>query len=100
LHQRAGRNSDINKPREHHYSFAHQKLPELTFKFRDSFLSLLRKSGNGYLKGVWYRLGATLPRDKRLAMDGLTLTFIEDERFCGVVIKLPVALQLWSRPGC
>ena len=82
----------MNDPRQHHYSFAHKRLPELVFKFRDSFLSLLRKNGDGYLKDIWYQLGSTLARDAQLTADGLTLTFFEDKCYCGAVITLPKAL--------
>ena len=83
----------MNDPRQHHYVFAHERLPELVFKFRDSFLSLLRKNGDGYLKGIWYQLGSTLAKDEQLIADGLTLTFFEDKCYCGAVITLPKALH-------
>ena len=67
----------MNDPRQHHYSFAHERLPELVFKFRGSFLSVLRKNGDGYLKGVWYQLGSTLAKEERLVTDGLTLNFLK-----------------------
>jgi hypothetical protein len=81
----------MNMPRQHHHSFAHQRLPELAFKFRGSFLSLLREKGDGYLKGIWYQLGSSLPKDERLPVDGLALSFVEDKCYCGVVITLPKA---------
>lgn len=83
----------MNDPRQHHYMFAHERLPELVFKFRDSFLSLLRKNGDGYLKGIWYQLGSTLVRDEKLTADGLTLTFFEDKCYCGAVVTLPKTLH-------
>lgn len=55
----------MDKPRIHHYDFAHQHLPELEFRFNDSFLSLLKETGaglavhnqkkNGYLQMVCHR---------------------------------------------
>ena len=82
----------MNNPRQHHYNFAHKRLPELVFKFRDSFLSLLKKNGDGYLKDIWYQLGSTLAREEQLTADGLTLTFFEDKCYFGAVITLPKAL--------
>jgi len=81
----------MNMPRPHHHSFAHQRLPGLAFRFRDSFLSLLREKGEGYLKDIWYQLGSTLPKDERLPADGLALSFVEGKCYCGVIITLPKA---------
>ena len=83
----------MSSPRKHHYSFAHQYLPELVFKSRDSILPLLREGGENYLLNIWYQLGSTLEANERLAADGLALAFVENECYCGVIIALPKALQ-------
>jgi len=82
----------MNEPRSHHYQFAHNRLPELAFRFESSFLSLLGNNGEGFLQGVWYELGRTLPAGERLKADGLGLGAFETPQFCGVVITLPKAL--------
>lgn len=82
----------MNEPRPHHYGFAHRYLPMLAFKFKASFLSFIKKGGESYLRGVWNQFGNTFTKEERLAADGLSLTFFEEERFCGAVITLPVAL--------
>ena len=83
----------MNNPRQHHNNFAHKRLPELVFRFRDSFLSLLKENGDGYLKDSWYQLGSNLAREERLNAEGLTLTFFEDKCYCGAVITLPKTLH-------
>lgn len=83
----------MNDPRQHHYMFAHERLPELVFMSRELFLYLLRKNSDGYLKGIWHQIGSTLTRDEQLTADGLTLKFFEDKCYCGAVITLPKALH-------
>ncbi len=81
----------MNEPRPHHYQFAHERLPELVNRFSDSFLGLLAIKSDGYLKGIWYRLGCNVEREERLVADGLRLDCFENKHFCGAVITLPEA---------
>jgi hypothetical protein len=83
----------MNDPRKHHFQFAHQRLSELAFRNRHSFLSLMMQSGIGFLQGAWYQLGRTLPRKERLKADGLAMTFFESEKYCGAVVTMPAAVN-------
>lgn len=64
----------LERPRHHHYVFAHRELPSAAFRFGADLVTAARE-GRLTLATVWDRVGETVPPDDRLPSDGLDVAY-------------------------
>jgi hypothetical protein len=84
------------KPRPHHYVFAHRALPQIFFRNTDSLFLRTQNGPADEVRAFWEIIGRSLPEADRLPADQLTAEYrpaadsSQDVRM--VVVTLPPAL--------
>lgn len=61
----------MDKPRQHHYVFAHIALPSLFYDNPSRFLTTLAHEGNNFLHLLWNKVGEGVDASERIAGFGL-----------------------------
>jgi hypothetical protein len=64
----------LDRPRHHHYAFAHRELASAAFRFGADLVTAAQE-GRLTLATVWDRVGETVPPDDRMPSDGLSSAY-------------------------
>jgi len=82
----------LDRPRRHHYLFAHRELPSAAFRFGADLVSAAR-DGRLTLDTVWVRVGEGLPEPDRLTPEGLSVSCrrLQDRDVLLVTLPAPQA---------
>jgi hypothetical protein len=78
----------LDRPRHHHYVFAHRELPSAAFRFGTDLVTAARE-GRLALATVWDQVGATVPPDDRLPSAGLSVAYHALARHEVALVTLP-----------
>jgi hypothetical protein len=82
----------LERPRPHHYLFAHRVMPQFFFKNTDSFFMRLQAEPATEAARVWDYVGEPLRPEDRLPAEGLTAEYRTGENGLRmVVVTLPPA---------
>ena len=81
-----------DRPRQHHYLFAHRELPAIARRFAGN-LTELAESGrmDTALAMTWDRVGSHLPADARLPHAGLAASLHDVDGTSVVLVTMPAA---------
>lgn len=81
-----------DRPRVHHYSFAHRLLPGLVLRGRTNFHELASRALlDQLLRAWWQEIGQSLPPDDRLPDDGLGSELANAGNVPVLVVTMPAA---------
>jgi hypothetical protein len=78
----------LDRPRHHHYVFAHRELPSAAFRFGADLVTAARE-GRLSLDTVWERVGETMPPEDRLPSTGLSAAYHEVDGHGILLVALP-----------
>jgi hypothetical protein len=81
-----------DRPRKHHYQFAHRELLTASRRFAANLRSLARSGRlDNVLVQAWSRVGEAMPADGRLPADGLAASFHSFQDRDIVLVTMPRA---------
>lgn len=78
----------LDRPRHHHYLFAHRELASAAHRFGADLVAAAR-DGRLTLATVWDRVGETVPEPERLPSTGLATSHHPLERHEVLLVTLP-----------
>ncbi len=78
----------LDRPRQHHYTFAHRELPAAAFRFGPDLVAAAR-DGRLTLDAVWTHVGDALPEPDRVAAQGLSGTYHTVSGYPVLLVTLP-----------
>jgi hypothetical protein len=79
-----------DRPRPHHYAFAHRELPVVARRFAGDLAAIVRSGDmDGALAATWDAIGEHLPPDDRLPSDGLSASLHEVAGREVVIVTMP-----------
>jgi hypothetical protein len=87
--------STDDRPRMHHYLFAHRELPSIVRRFGPNLAGLAREGHlDDALRTTWTRVGEALPPKDRLAPDGLAAELRPLSHGDAILITMPPAVHV------
>jgi hypothetical protein len=87
---------DIQRPRAHHYLFAHQVLPSMVWDQGIKFIYRCKELDNNQWVEIWDDLGKPLEDtegESSVSSEGLSAKYIESEKYIGIAITFPEPLH-------